>query len=51
MGLIDGRILVGVLENFVFTVAVGAERSLGNSLCQGFAVHAVPKLVDHFAVA
>src|SRR5262249_39756301 len=51
IGLIDGRGLVGVLQNLMFSVAVGAEGRLCDSLGQRLAVDAGPILVDDFGVA
>jgi hypothetical protein len=42
---------IGVLEDFVFAVAIGTQRRLGYAACQRLTVHAGAKLVHHLGVA
>src|SRR5450759_4216642 len=42
---------IGVLQDLVLAVAIGAQRRLGNAAGQSSTVHAGAELLDHFGVA
>ncbi len=42
---------VGVLEDLVLAMAIGAQRRLGDAACQRLAVHAGAELIHHLGVA
>jgi hypothetical protein len=51
VSVVDSGVFVGVLENAMFAVAIGTQRSIGDTARQGAAVDAVAKLIHNVGMA
>src|SRR6516165_1163283 len=47
----DSRVLVGVFEDAMFTMAIGAQRSVGDRSCEGAAMYTLSELVHDVGMA